>query len=677
MDGRPEDFEKFLDWIQTCVALQLMNEADVETKFVLPLFLSLGYPDGCRHGQYSLKGMYEPGKRGSKPKIDQIYFSTTERNEQNPDTALVIVEAKASDVADLDAAADQARFYGDRMTPLMLVVTNGRRFQVIKRHRFRGEEIIVDTDIAGLGQDATASLVFEQLHFTVLTRLKKQLIDPVSHAQYVHIVRSMERQPDLEAQLARGDFVPNRIQEGRRLTIVTPKVAVECDLPLAYGDGSSRISFSSLLLRGLTCHLTHRQILESLVTGLDTAAAWGTRRFLRKGEGDDYVAQLGQTSVVLTPTEAAELCRCVDAVGSAYRDIIVAAEETLKTWDYLLSSLPGYHMHAFELVDVEPWLWERMHHFARDFDFLEGTSPWHIFDANNVGFRVMTGRDVESAQLYPHFGPPELPRRDVEVLYCIDEDGYLAALDEDAGLSWKQRVGPKGRWTAQYTQRWLLKRFIPTVLAHYGWQPVNEHDALPYWSFGREGRHLSTLASVRSTPQFSLFLHRIQSWFHHYGDCHIAAASLRPLYAALTDIVQSIDANAIASHYVRYIHGYVLGATRLAWPETDFEPEMDEPDADTSSDKLPPMPDLDEAARSPQEVAQILAELQEHVTRIGHVDYEHPRVADFLVSAFIGLVEHGRFHTAQHQLNAVKEALRPLLEMARFEDRYVLRPPWE
>ena len=143
MDGRPEGFEKFLEWIRTCDDLQLMNEADVETKFVLPLFLSLGYPDGCRHGQYSLKGMYEPGKRGNRSRIDQIYFLATERREQNPDTALVIVEAKAPDVPDLDAAADQARFYGDRMTPLMLVVANGRRFQVIKRHRFRGEGVVI------------------------------------------------------------------------------------------------------------------------------------------------------------------------------------------------------------------------------------------------------------------------------------------------------------------------------------------------------------------------------------------------------------------------------------------------------------------------------------------------------------------------------------------------------
>ena len=58
-------------------------------------------------------------------------------------------------------------------------------------------------------------------------------------------------------------------------------------------------------------------------------------------------------------------------MGRPYRDLIVAAEDTLKTWDYLRRSLPGYQMHMFELLDVEPWLWELMHRFVREFDTLQ------------------------------------------------------------------------------------------------------------------------------------------------------------------------------------------------------------------------------------------------------------------------------------------------------------------
>jgi len=36
-----------------------------------------------------------------------------------------------------------------------------------------------------------------------------------------------------------------------------------------------------------------------------------------------------------------------------------------------------------------------MLHFAREFDFLEGTSAWHIFDKGNDCLRVQLSREVE------------------------------------------------------------------------------------------------------------------------------------------------------------------------------------------------------------------------------------------------------------------------------------------
>lgn len=63
---------------------------------------------------------YEPGghaKRGRKPSIDQIYFSTSEQMEQNADTSLIIVEAKEPGETHVDEALDQARFYGYHLSP--------------------------------------------------------------------------------------------------------------------------------------------------------------------------------------------------------------------------------------------------------------------------------------------------------------------------------------------------------------------------------------------------------------------------------------------------------------------------------------------------------------------------------------------------------------------------------
>src|SRR5260370_30926440 len=86
-------FDQFLTWIQAFDPHLLENEAEVESKFVVPLFQHLGYPEGCRRPQYSLK-MYEPGRRGRGQAIDDIYFSTTEQKEQTPDTSPIILELK-------------------------------------------------------------------------------------------------------------------------------------------------------------------------------------------------------------------------------------------------------------------------------------------------------------------------------------------------------------------------------------------------------------------------------------------------------------------------------------------------------------------------------------------------------------------------------------------------------
>ncbi len=43
-----------IEWINTFEVGFIQNEDDVETKFVLPLFQHLGYPENNRRGKYPL-----------------------------------------------------------------------------------------------------------------------------------------------------------------------------------------------------------------------------------------------------------------------------------------------------------------------------------------------------------------------------------------------------------------------------------------------------------------------------------------------------------------------------------------------------------------------------------------------------------------------------------------------
>jgi len=85
----------------------------------------------------------------------------------------------------------------------------------------------------------------------------------------------------------------------------------------------------------------------------------------------------------------------------------------------------------------------------------------------------------------------------------------------------------------------------------------------------------------------------------------------------------------------------------------------------------------DEEVSPTQMMNEIIEGLDEHVRRIHLVEHESPEVADFVSSALIALLEHGTIHCGQEHLNAAREAILPLLDLSRFEERYVLRPPWE
>lgn len=673
-------FDQFLAWLQAFDPSLLSNEAEVEAKFILPLFKYLGYPEGCCHLQRPVK-VYDPDGRVRNGRIDQIYFSVAKREVQDAKTSLIIVEAKGPGETHLDAALAQARSYGEQLSPLFLVVTNAHQLLVVKRHLYRGEEQVLDVTFPQLQEQATARRLYRELHFDVLKPLKAQLADELTHTLYVDLKHALDDHPDLRELLAKGDFKPSRTEGGRHLTVIMPKVVIECDLPLAFDDGACSIRFSNVLLQGLTCHLTHRQILESLMTGLDTQPHWGTRRFLQKTEDGSFEAQLGETTVILSEQEAQELCICIDIVCHAYKAILVSTEETLQTWDYLPVSMPGSQLHGFAILTVEPWLWKLMQRFAREFDFLAGTSPWHIFDRENFGLRVHRGQEVENVLIYPSYGgkPVYLPQKTIELLYCIEEDQYLASVEHGDHLSWKQMVGPNGIWTAQFTEDWLVNQLIPQILAHYPlrssllWHPKRTRRS-PYEAVHSLSERDIPLAQVSIPTQLAPYLHQIQRWFHIYGKCQVAASLLRPYYTTLTEVVRHIDPLQLGSQYFSYIGGYVFGAAQRA----NREPvRITEEEGSASSDVGDNLRQKVEDESPAQMISLIIEGLDEHVRRIHEVEHESPTVADFVSCALIALLEHGTIHCGQEHLNAAREAILPLLDLSRFEERYVLRPPWE
>lgn len=167
--------ESLTTWLTHYNPQTLQNEDDVETKFVLPLFRHLGYPEEARRGKYPIK-IYRPGNRGRKPEIDQVYFSETDPNQQSPRSSLVIVEAKEPDKTNLDEDVAQAKFYGYFLSSPFLVVTNGNSIKIIRRH-FYQEEMLFDITADNLKEDQTIVAFFEELNFETVKRINDYVVE--------------------------------------------------------------------------------------------------------------------------------------------------------------------------------------------------------------------------------------------------------------------------------------------------------------------------------------------------------------------------------------------------------------------------------------------------------------------------------------------------------------------
>lgn len=313
MTNSNEDVERLMAWASTIDLSSLRNEDDVETKIILPFFKLLGYPETHRRGKFPIDD-YPSRKSGRKREADQVYFSTADQEKQNDDTALLLIEAKKTREHDLESAIQQAKYYGNFLKTPFLVILDGQQIIAFKRHRHHNEEKIADITINQLCDQATANTIYDQLQFETVQKLKEQLLDPLKHAQYVELMQILDRHPDIQEHLAKGDFEPSSVRDGRMLKVVKPKVAITCELPIAFAEGNCTIEFSNIMLQGLTCHLSHEEILTDFLIGLETSSEWEARPFLRKKNQNTFEVQLGKTTVILSGREADELCDVVDEV---------------------------------------------------------------------------------------------------------------------------------------------------------------------------------------------------------------------------------------------------------------------------------------------------------------------------------------------------------------------------
>lgn len=626
-----ESIKQFTKWIQTFDNRILQNGYDVEQKFILPMFHYLGYPDKYRCSKHPLK-IDNSRVQANKLEIAQFYFTTDDIAKQNADTSLIIIICLEPQATNFEEATEQAKFYDSYLNPLFFMITNGYKINVFKRIIYHKEELIFDLDTNLLINHEIASKFYNQLNFIFVKNIDEKTANILENSR-----------PELQNVLAKADFEPVNKREINRLTVVKSKVLIECNLPKAFKEGSFQIQFSSIALRSLKINLNHQYILGKLIAGLQAQASWGCRRFLKQLDKNNFEVYLGQTTVILSDIETADLCLCIDAVGQEYKSSITEFENALETWDFEFVEFSG--IRGFILISVNPKLWELMQRFANEFNYAQGKSEWHIFHQEDISIRISRGI-FDHAYIFPQSNSnfSLLSSELINIVYEIN-DVHSDFIEREEITSWQQYIGLRGIWTAKYTQQWLLNKYIPKVFEYYSQKFKLSEAELPKNIANYQSDRIP-LKEINDIKQLIPYLQDIQLWLNRYVE-NIVASILRSYYQAFTDLVRNTDSSITG---IDYITGNLH---RINWGNT--------PDELFSNSRGWKNWNFKDAMQC----------LNQQVVRINNCEYENSLKADLITRTFIWIIENGKIRFSQAQLNAAKQALLPLWELSRFETRHV------
>ncbi len=288
--------DNLINWLQNYDYNILRNEAEVETKFVHPLFQHLGYPEGSRFDKQPIR-TYGAPKVGRPQEADQTYYSETDTTKHDEDSCLIIVEAKKIHYKEIDEnVLKQAKSYGDALKSILLVLTNGKELKVLTREPLKKEDLVLHIKkIEDLRQPEEAKRLYDLLNFRTVKQIKSDSLNKLKYNQQVKLDQALNKYPEIQALLDEGDF-PSMppVRKGNQLTVSSPKVKIICELPLVLDKGSCIIKFSDIKRKGLDIALTHEDILRNFLLGLGTDPKWSARFFIKSVEDELYRVELGQ-----------------------------------------------------------------------------------------------------------------------------------------------------------------------------------------------------------------------------------------------------------------------------------------------------------------------------------------------------------------------------------------------
>jgi len=258
----------------------------------------------------------------------------------------------------------------------------------------------------------------------------------------------------------------DEIQSDSFVRIVCSRVKIECRLPTTeQPDGLALITFHPVELRGLQLELDHNVITRELFRGLGGPVNSKVRPFICKPSDSKTILQVrfGSATASLGVEEVSQFCQLVDRLAPLYVQSFRRVEAAFNALNARLLS-PG----IYEIAELPAEVWKVIFDFVRSHDLADGTSEWHIFDAQGGATMKIVERLSEEKWQYLCF---------LNAIARPTSADMRLKNEIEISIRWESRSNclrriqreDEWRWSVEQARRFLYDSLIPKFPAGMKW----------------------------------------------------------------------------------------------------------------------------------------------------------------------------------------------------------------
>lgn len=312
--------------------------------------------------------------------------------------------------------------------------------------------------------------------------------------------------------------------------------------------GNCLITFSNLRLRDCMITLNHSQIMEQLFVGAHTDLNNNLRSYIIYSEEIDpdiYYVNLANVRLPLEKDEVMQLLEIIDDFYDLY------IEECKKFFEVFRRDLfinGDKKKNDIRLFKIKKNLWFLIREFCKKFDYENGNSDWHIFDAHGPTLKVhdQTAGDIR-VFIYPQ-------SEQVEYFVYNEDEIWLVWTDNYFINSSLKSFKINQHWGPLFSYQWLINELIPQVV--YSHENQNSKMFKKQKSFDEFKKsfvisdYASYLLEPDSNDKLWVRVSDLQNFFHTRPHNMYQIKDLSRVYECLIEIINKSNLSEYELHYV-------------------------------------------------------------------------------------------------------------------------------